>query len=355
MLILKTAISFLLAVLLPVSAIPADGADELPPLHALSAVVMAESGELLYAEDADRMLPMASTTKLMTALVAAECCDPEREIEIRPEYCGIEGSSMYLKPGERRTVRELLTGLLLVSGNDAAVALACAASGDTAAFAERMNRRAAELGMANSHFMNPHGLSEPGHYATACDLALLMREVMRNDTLAAILAAPSAEVGGQTLLNHNKLLRLCPGCLGGKTGYTQLAGRCLVSCAERDGLRLFCVTLSDPDDWNDHAALYGWAFAHYRLWVCSAENIRLAVPLLGGEASRAIAVPEGNGSLLLPRGFEPELQAELPFYAFAPVADGAPAGKLTVKSGDQVLCEIPLRFAGDYPIRQVEP
>ncbi len=355
MLILKTAISFLLAFLLPVSALPADGSDELPTHHAMSAAVMAESGELLYAYDAERLLPIASTTKLMTALVAAECCDLEKEIEILPAYCGVEGSSMYLRAGERYTVRELLTGLLLVSGNDAAVALACAAAGDTFSFAEQMNRRASELGMVNSHFMNPHGLSEPGHYSTASDLALLMREVMRNDTLAAILATPSTEIGGQLLLNHNKLLRLCPGCLGGKTGYTQLAGRCLVSCAERGGLRLFCVTLNDPDDWTDHAALYDWAYAHFRLFICSEENTRFAVPLLGGCGRCAIAVPDGECKLLLPRGDEPELQVELPFYAFAPVTDGAPAGKLTVRTRDQLICEIPLRFAGDYPIRQVEP
>lgn len=351
MLILKNLITILLAMLLPVSASAYAEAGDVPELHALSAVLLAEDGTVLYEQDAGRLLPIASTTKLMTALVVLENCELEETVEILPEYCGVEGSSMYLKPGERYTVRELLTGLLLASGNDAAVALACHCAGDLASFSELMNRRAAELGMQNSHFLNPHGLSEPNHYSTAHDLALLMLKAMQNRSFADLIGMEKAVVGGQTLLNHNKLLYRYPGCIGGKTGYTELAGRCLVSCAERDGLRLVCVTLKDPDDWNDHALLYDWGFSHFTMRMISAENTRYEIPLLCGEETLAAAVPAEERKLLLPRDADAVLRTELPFYVFAPVSRGSEAGRLTLFVDGEPVGEIPLIYDGDYPIR----
>lgn len=248
----------LTAVLLP---LPCAAAEEEPAISAVSAVVMDGRGELLYAREADEPQLIASTTKLMTALVTILRCDPDECVQIESTDCAVDGSSMYLIPGESYTVRELLTGLLLASGNDAALALSRYVAGDVDSFAALMNRCAAALGMKGSHFVNPHGLNAEGHYATARDLAVLMHACMECPLFRDLSALPSAVVKEQSYQNHNKLLTLCPGCVAGKTGYTQLAGRCLVSCTERDGRRFVCVTLNDPHDWEDHCALYDWAFA----------------------------------------------------------------------------------------------
>ena len=321
-------------------------ADEAAPeVKAQSAVLMSAGGQLLYEREPDLMLPMASTTKLMTALIVLENCPLDRVVEIPADCCGIEGSSMYLRPGEHYSVEELLTGLLLASGNDAACALACCCAGNIESFCELMNRKAQEIGMRNSHFTNPHGLNEAGHYSTARDLALLMREAMNDERFATLVSMKSAVVGGQTLLNHNKLLDRCEGCLGGKTGYTQIAGRCLVSCVERNGTRFFCATLSDPDDWSDHEKLYDWAFSQYEERVLSAESLRFEVPVLSGEQALVQAVPAKTLRLLAARDVEIELHAELPFYVFAPVAAGANAGVLRVCAQDQLIAELPLVYA----------
>lgn len=344
-------ICLLLSSFLSVSSISAIPSEQRPEIQAVSAVVMAETGELLYDLEPDRMMPMASTTKLMTALIVIENCSLDAMVDILPEYCGVEGSSLYLKPGERYTVRELLLGLLLASGNDAAVALSCFCSGNIDAFSERMNQRASELGMRNSHFLNPHGLNEAGHCSTARDLALLMFAAMENDSFAELISREKAVVGGQTVLNHNKLLQRYPGCIGGKTGYTKVAGRCLVSCCEKDGLRLVCVTLNDPDDWNDHVKLYDWAYGHFSIQVINRENTRYAIPLFGGTTDKAILVPAQEQKLLLPVDYKLNVRTTLPYYAFAPVTAGADAGFVRLLLDDQLLCEIHLIFSEDYPIR----
>lgn len=348
---MRNLICLFLAAILPLPAVPEASVAEPPELLALSAVLMAEDGELLYEREADRMLPIASTTKLMTALVVIENCDPEDVVDILPEYCGIEGSSLYLKPGERYTVRELLLGLLLVSGNDAAIALACHCCGDIENFCALMNERAKELGMRSSHFYNPHGLNEAGHYSTARDLAILMHAAMENERFAALISLKHAVVGNQTLINHNKLLQRCPGCIGGKTGYTEVAGRCLVSCVERDDLRLVCVTLNDPDDWNDHVSLYDWAYANYRLLVINEDNTGFEIPLLGGSTAKAHAVPDSEIKLLLPVSCDLIWNTELPFYVFAPVSRGSEAGVLFLQDDGKTLCAIPLKYTEDYPVR----
>lgn len=348
---MRNLICLLLSSLIFVSNITPELSEQLPEIRALSAVVMAETGEILYEREPDRMLPMASTTKLMTALVVIESCPLDAMVDILPEYCGVEGSSLYLKPGERYTVRELLQGLLLASGNDAAVALACFCAGSIDAFSERMNQCAAELGMRNSHFLNPHGLNEAGHCSTARDLGILMLAAMKNDSFSELISREKAIVGGQTVLNHNKLLQRYPGCIGGKTGYTKVAGRCLVSCCKKDDLRLVCVTLNDPDDWNDHAMLYDWAYEHFSMFVINRENTRYEIPLLGGMADKAIVVPLEEHRILLPRTSEPIVETKLPFYAFSPVSEGFEAGFLRVLLNNRLICEIPLIFIDDYPIR----
>ena len=213
---------------------------------------------MLYEKNGDKRMLIASTTKLMTALVALEQGEPSQVITVTAAHMA-EGSSMYLRPGERLTLEELLYGLLLCSGNDAALALTECAGG-VAPFVERMNEKAAALGMRNSHFANTNGLDDEAHYSTAYDMALLGCAAVNEPTLRRTASTRTAVIGGRTLTNHNKLLSRLDGCVGLKTGYTKAAGRTLVSCAEQAGHRLVAVTLRDGDDWNDHEALYRWGF-----------------------------------------------------------------------------------------------
>ncbi len=340
----KTLLCLLLfslaALLLPA---PKAQAEELPALGAKAAIVMSPAGEAVFEKNADEPRLIASTTKLLTALLAVERLELTREVTVEPEWTEIEGSSMYLLPGETCTVRELLEGLLLASGNDAATALACVMAGDTESFALLMNLRARELGMTRSHFVNPHGLDAPEHRGSARDLALLMAACLDEPRLMAILSERGAVVGEKTYVNHNKLLTLCPGCLGGKTGYTEAAGRCLVSACEREGTRLICVTLDDPEDWADHQRLYNWAFARWAERDVT-EGVCFETPVVSG--TRALLPVEARPlRLFLPREEEITLVAHLPRFVFAPVAAGESAGRLEVFRGGEKIAETELYFS----------
>ena len=243
----------LLLMLLPCRA-------EAVQLSAAAAILMdADSGEVLYEKDAARKMRIASTTKIMTALVALERAKLTDTITVTASHM-VEGSSMYLKPGEVVTVEELLYGLMLCSGNDAALALADCCGG-LAAFVSAMNDKAAALGMTGTSFANPNGLDDENHYSTARDMAVLAAYAAKDPTFRRICSTRTATVGGRTMTNHNKLLSQVEGCIGMKTGYTKAAGRTLVSCAERQGRRLVAVTLCDGNDWADHKALYEMGFA----------------------------------------------------------------------------------------------
>ena len=269
--------AFLLATL----TLPAFAA---PEVSAKSCILIdAESGASLFEYNADAQMPIASTTKILTALVVIERCKLEDTVFIESKHVDVEGSSMYLVPGETLTVRELLYGLLLASGNDAATALAYHTAGDIDAFADLMNEKAASLGCSSSNFTNPHGLNSDRHYSTAGDLAIIAATVMENDTLSDIVSTKSVTISSRSYTNHNKLLWTCDGALGMKTGYTSMAGRTLVSCAERDGIRLICVTLNDPDDWDDHINLYDWGFSQRtRYKIEKRSDIYAPVPVISG-------------------------------------------------------------------------
>ena len=241
------------------------GAARVPNTSAVSAVLMdADSGRILYTKNGDERRLIASITKLMTALVALESGHAVDEVvTIRSEWTGIEGSSLYLRPGEELRLETLLYGMLLRSGNDAAQAVAGYCGGDVESFVEAMNAKAEALGMGDTHFANPSGLNAEGHYSTARDMAVLAKACLENEKLRAIVATQSVALEGRIFTNHNKLLRQYEGCIGLKTGYTEKAGRTLVSAAQRDGMTLICVTLGAPDDWRDHAALFDYGFEQY--------------------------------------------------------------------------------------------
>lgn len=344
-LIIRKKASFLLAIALLLSCAPRAAAEGEPPVSAACAIVLHSSGMAVYEKDADRRCLIASTTKLMTALVSLERAAPEEEILILPAYCAVEGTAMGLRPGERYTVRELLTGLLLASGNDAALALAGGIAGDVDSFVGWMNEKARDLGLQNTSFANPHGLDAQGHYSTARDLGLLMLACMEREDFRTLCGSASATVKGVSYQNHNKLLRRCQGCIAGKTGYTRAAGRCLVSVCRREGTELVCVTLSDPDDWTDHERLYDWAFARYGQREIGGE-LRFSVPLVFGAEESALAEPDGI-CLFLPKEAELRLIVELPRICFAPVSAGERAGTLRVLLGDQELARVPIRYIED--------
>ena len=343
MLIIRSLCFLLIFALLGAFCCPTASAEAAPAVSAAACVVMCDDGSCLFEKDADSRRLIASTTKLMTALVCLENAGLEDPVTAKERHCLVEGSSMYLKAGERYTVRELLLGLLLASGNDAALAIAEHVAGSEEAFVQLMNQKAQELGLDNTHFENPHGLDAEGHYSTAHDLARLMLCCMENPAFRELDARHCADVKDQTLLNHNKLLSICPGCIGGKTGYTMAAGRCLVSCCEREGMRLVCVTLADPDDWDDHRGLYDWAYENYALREL-ADVLSFEVPVIGGSKRTVPAVPPEGVRAVLPKRGEPEMLVELPRFVFAPIESGETAGSVSLWRNGRRLTDHPLYY-----------
>jgi len=280
-----------------------------PSLSAESAVLIdAASHKVIFEKNARERRGMASTTKIMTALVAAEIFDLKKEVTVSKEAVGIEGSSVYLYEGEVLTMEELLYALLLQSANDAAAAIAIAVSGSIEAFATLMNEKAAELGLTDTHFTNPHGLYDNEHYTTAYDLALITARLLSNDTLRQIVSTYKKSLpidsscNQRLMVNHNKMLKLYDGAIGVKTGFTKKTGRCLVSAAERDGLTLVAVTLSAPDDWNDHTKMLDYGFSLYESVLIAKEgDFTYNLPLVGAEKDRLPLINTQEIRLTLPK------------------------------------------------------
>lgn len=325
-----------------------------PTLSASSALLLdADSGDVLFEKNARTPMGMASTTKIMTALIAAELLAPEKVVSIPREAVNVEGSSVYLCEGERLTVRQLLYAVLLASANDAATAIAIAAAGSVNEFCVLMNERAAELGLRDTNFVNPHGLYHPDHYTTAYDLAVISAEALRNSTVREIVATRRTTIpqgvtyDGQTppatryLYNHNKLLSLYDGAIGLKTGYTTDTGRCLVSAALRDGLTLIAVTLRAPDDWRDHTAMLDYGFAAYeRTELYGVGEFIYSYPICGGCEQYVTLTNSAPIVLTLPRRRESAttvIEAHQ-HLEFAPVAAGAQLALLTVYSHGRSAC-----------------
>ncbi len=240
----------------------------------------------------NKKMPMASTTKIMTALVTLEHAPLTQKVIIPQEACGVEGSSMYLVQGETLTVHELLYGLMLTSGNDAAVALAIAVAGSKDAFVGMMNQKAKELGLTSTNFTNPSGLPDDNHFTTAYELGKITAEALKNDVFSQIVQTRSKRVpyknnpDGRLLTNHNKLLSLYEYAIGVKTGFTKKAGRCLVSAAKKDGVILICVTLNASDDWNDHIFAYNSAFT------------KVSSALLAKKGEIVVQIPTPDGKIV---------------------------------------------------------
>lgn len=349
---MRKAISILMAAMLLTVPVYADEDMELSAQSAI--LICADTGDVLFEKNADERMLIASTTKIMTAIVVIESLDLDSPVEIRPEWCGAEGSSMYLEAGQHYTVRQLLAGLMLASGNDAAIALACCTAGDVQSFAELMNQKASELGMINSSFKNPNGLDEEDHYSSARDMALLAAYCMDNEDFSSIVSQKSFTVGELTFVNHNKLLWNYEGCVGVKTGYTLAAGRTLVSCAKRDGMCLVCVSLNAPDDWNDHTKLLDWGFESFSLTRISADNFSASIPIISAKQPLGCIAPQNDITVLCESDSVVSARLEIPRFAYAGIFEGEKAGEIKVYVDGELVAEENMVYTEDTPVNTAE-
>ncbi len=326
-----------------------------PAIVAKAAVVIdGDTGQILYQRNAHLRSPQASTTKLMTALVAAEQGTLAEVFTIASASAEIGGSSLYLEAGERLSLQQLLYGLLLVSGNDAAHAIATGVAGSGSGFIERMNRKAAALGLNDTHYANPHGLPDDNHYSSAYDMAILGRTALANQIVARIAGTREIDLPGngrtkfvnRHLVNHNKLLGWFPGAWGGKTGYTNSAGRCFIGSARRDGRYVIEAILGSPKLWQDAAALLDYGLDAYRTTQVAPPNSGFgSVGVKDGQESQVPAVLSRAARVTMPLG-EPatalETRAVLNDGVQAPVRLGEKVGKLVITRYGRELAEFPL-------------
>lgn len=328
---------------------------------AAAVVICADTGDVLWQNNAQKRLPMASTTKIMTGLLLAEQPDLTCPITVTAEMVAVEGSSMGLRAGDVVSYRDLLYGLLLASGNDAANAAAIAIAGSVQAFVRQMNLRAAALGLKNTSFQTPSGLDGSAHYTTAYDLALLAAEALKNTRFAEACATQKAELyfgnppTHRTLLNHNKLLKSYPGLMGVKTGFTKKAGRCLVTAAERDGKRLVAVTLNDPNDWQDHVDLLNDGFENSCRVTLDGSTLPKTVSVIGAECD-CVALKSEPAAFTLSCSNTAAIthRVLLPRFVYAPCVAGEAVGTVEYLYNGRVLERRLLLAAGDV-VPKTEP
>ena len=327
-------------------------------VSAQSAVLMcANNGKVLFNKNATKQLSMASTTKIMTALLALEAAMPETEITVTKEMVAVEGTSMGLVEGDSVSLRELVYGMLLQSGNDAANTVAHVVGGSPEGFAEMMNNRAAQIGMVNTNFVTASGLDHENHYSTAYDMALLACESIRNPEFAAICSMKNARLTygnppyERTLTNHNRLLWRYEDTIGIKTGFTKKSGRCLVSAAERNGILLVAVTLNAPNDWDDHISMFEYGFSQ-----CEGVTVKIDAGVLkvaGGEKS-AVPLKLAYEPVWL-KGEKCEFRLLVRPFEYAPVGEGKVVGKAVLLSDGKVIEEVPVVTCGSVEVKHAPP
>lgn len=310
------------------------------------AVLEATTKRVLDGSNENVRMEMASTTKIMTALVVLENCDLNKQLKIADEAVGVEGSSIYLQRNQIWTIRDLLYGLMLRSGNDAAVALAIACSGSVEAFADKMNEKAKELNMSDTHFDNPHGLHSETHYTSAYDLAVISSCAMQNEEFVKIVSSKSYVVQAnethdkQYFVNKNKMLSSYDGANGIKTGYTTASGRCLVSAAKRDGMQVVCVVLNRYDMWDACANYMDKAFAKYTPVSMGSKGDKVADIKIDGK-SYSLAL---ENSFTIPLKSTDELDCsgyfEIDESLEVPVKAGSKVGKILFYNDNRLLFSV---------------
>lgn len=308
-------------------------------------LIDAQTGRVLYEKQAEEKSLIASTTKIMTALVICEQTNVLDRVKIPKEAVSIEGSSMYLKEGEVLTVQELLYGLMLQSGNDAAVALAIYCGGTVEGFTELMNDKAHRLGMTQSHFANPNGLDSPGNYSTARDMGILTAYAMQNPIFAQTVSTKTITIGERCLRNHNKLLWQLEGANGVKTGYTKAAGRILISSVTRMGRQLIAVTFNAPDDWQDHKTLIEDGFSRFTVQQLVRQGQTLGqLELAGGQEASVDLIAAEDFSYSLAQGERVTISLPEAGFAYAPVAEGQEAGFAHILVDGTAVAKVPLVY-----------
>lgn len=359
---LKKFLSLTLLVLVLLQYIPASAAESDSSLTLsaeCAALYDAENRRPLYEKNATACHAMASTTKIMTALIALEALPLDTKVVVPAEATGIEGSSVYLKKGEVYTLEALLYALLLQSANDAAEVIAYAVAGSVPAFAQLMNEKVAALGLTNTHFDNPHGLDSEQHYTTASDLAIIACAALENPDFYKIVSSRRytfCGVNGENprmLINHNKLLYLYDGTVGVKTGFTKKCGRCLVSAAERDGLLLVAVTLDAPSDWSDHAKLLDYGFSRLeRRVIAKTGTLSLSLPLLNTDGEVTVTNSEDITLIMERDSPTPHPVLDILPHPTLPIKKGALAGSITYTSEDGITVTSPLIYTEDIPLKK---
>ena len=331
-------------------------------LSAEAAVLLeSDSNTALYCKNDDKTMTMASTTKIMTALLALENADLNSEIIVTKEMVSVEGTSMGLLPGDSVSVEELVYGMLLPSGNDAANTIAHVVSGNIPEFAKLMNRKAAEIGMTGTNFVTPSGLDAENHYTTARDMALLGSYAIKNREFYTICSTKSIRVSygnppyDRTLTNHNKLLSMYEDCIGIKTGFTKKSGRCLVSAAQRDGVTLIAVTLNAPNDWQDHKKMfdYGFSVTTRKKLDDSLNDISLAVT--GGKKNKVNLKLSYEPHVTICETYNPSVVREIYLnkFEYAPIEQGKIVGfaKYVESETGKVIMTVPIETAESCPVR----
>ncbi len=338
----------LLAVMLIIISVSAFNIN--PKCASLSAYTVVEqsSGRILYSVNDNQKMPMASTTKVMTAMLVIENLDLQKEYTIPDEAVGIEGSSIYLKKGEKLTGLDLLYGLMLASGNDAAYALAILTSGSTEEFIYQMNLKAQELGLKNTHFSDPCGLRSDGHYTTSKELAFLCAYAMNNPLFNEIVATKTYQINGETgtryLYNKNRILDV-QGGNGIKTGYTKKAGRCLCSSIKRNGMQLICVVLNDYNWFNNSASLMEKAFKEYSMVKIAEKDKKItSVNIIGAKKQKCDIITKEDVFYPLKKGEYIKAHYDFQQNIKAPVKKGESAGKAYYYLDDKMVKQAPLFF-----------
>lgn len=321
-------------------------------------VIDMTTGRVIYDKNMMKNHTMASTTKIMTALVALENSNLTDIVTVSKNAAGTEGTSLYLKAGQKVTMEDLLYGLMLQSGNDAAIAIAEGVAGSVDKFAEMMSKRAASIGALNSSFKNPNGLDEDGHYTTAYDLAMITREAMKNEKFEEIVSTKSKTIldGTQTVSNHNKMLRMYDGCIGVKTGFTKKSGRCLVTAARRDGVEVIAVTLNAPNDWNDHTQMLNYAFETTERFPVILSGMTVnSLPVKNG-ASKTVELTAENDYYITENINDKfkniSVKCDIPNEVKAPIQKGDKIGRLTVFYKDNPQATINLVASVDVPFEE---
>ncbi len=313
-----------------------------------------ETDTFLYTKNTNAHLAMASTTKIMTSVIALEELDPNEYIEVDERAVGIEGSSVYLKSGEILKVVDLVYATLLRSANDAAAALAYRISGSLEAFSELMNKKTSVLGLKDTSFKNPHGLDDKEHYTSPHDLAIITAYALKNETFKKICSTYKKEITSSErtilLVNHNKMLKRYDGCIGVKTGYTKKSGRSLVSAAERDGLTLISVTIDAPDDWNDHRKMLDFGYSMLEaVMLAECGEYSYKIPVIDGERGYVTASNKNSSKMIFNRGnTNYETQIKLSPYVSAPIKSGDILGKVIFTKDGVIISS--LDISADFDI-----